>query len=129
VTATDGFVFRHGKRIAVQTAEPTPRKPRKPFEAQWVKLPRHWVEALRRTRSVNTYRLAILILMEMFERKYRGGEIVLSAQVTRGMSRASKARAAEELVALGLIETQQEGHQAIRVTNVSILFKEKNRRI
>jgi hypothetical protein len=123
VTATDGFVLRHGKRIAVQTVEPTPRKPRKPFEAQWVKLPRHWIEALRRTNSANTYRLAILILMEVFERKYRGGEIVLSAQVTRGMSRASKARAAEELVELGLIETQQEGHQAIRVTNVYIIIK------
>ena len=124
MTATDGFVLRHGKRIAVQTVEPkaTPRKQRKPFETQWVKLPRRWIEALRRTHSANTYRLAILILMEVFERKYRGGEIVLSAQVTRGMSRASKARAAEELVALGLIETQQEGHQAIRVTNVSIII-------
>ena len=123
MTATDGFVSpaRQAHR-GPDGSQPTPRKQRKPFEVQWVKLPRHWIEALRRTRSANTYRLAILILMEVFERKYRGGEIVLSAQVTRGMSRASKARAAEELVELGLIETQQEGHQAIRVTNVSIII-------
>lgn len=79
------------------------RKQHKSFEPLWVKLPRHWFTALLNTNSANTYRLAHLILWEAFKRKYTGGEIVLSTQVTKGMPRNSKIRAAEELSELGLI--------------------------
>jgi hypothetical protein len=119
VTATDGFVLRHGKRIAVQTVAPTPRKQRKPFEVQWVKLPRHWIEALQGVDRASTYRLAHLILLEAFKREHVGGEIILSAAVTRGMPRNSKIRAAEELVALGLIKIERDGRKALRVTDIS----------
>jgi hypothetical protein len=95
------------------------KKRRKPFEAKWVKLPRHWITTLLRTKSVNTYHLANLILWEAFKRSYIGGEIILSERVTRGMHRCSKIRAAEELVELGLIQIKRDGRKALRVTFVN----------
>jgi hypothetical protein len=122
------YVWRQGKRIAVETREPivTPKKKRKRFEAKWVKLPRHWMTALLNTKSANTYHLAHLILWDAFKRNQVGGEIVLSAQVTKGMPRNSKIKAAEELVELGLIRIKRNGHQALRVTLIwSITIREK----
>jgi hypothetical protein len=94
-------------------------KQRKPFEAQWVKLPRHWIETLLGVERVSTYRLAHLILLEAFKREHVGGEVVLSTSVAKGMPRSSKIRAAEELVALGLIEIERDGRKALRVTKIS----------
>jgi hypothetical protein len=91
------------------------KKKRKSFQAEWVKLPRHWLTALLQTKSANTYHLAHLILWEAFKRKYIGGEIVLSTQVTKGIPRCSKVRAAEELVELGLIRIKRDGRRSLRV--------------
>jgi hypothetical protein len=114
------YVMRHGKRIEVEILDTgvTPKKRRKPFKAQWVKLPRQWVEALRRSKSVGTYQLALAILFEAFKRKRYGGEIVLSSRVT-GMTRYAKCRAAKELVELGLIKTEQKGNGSMRVSRIS----------
>jgi hypothetical protein len=98
-------------------------KRRKPFKAQWVKLPRHWVEALQQSRSVSTYQLALAILFEAFKRKYLSGEIILSSTTTK-MARNTKMRAARELVELGLIEIEQDCNQAARVT---ILYSKRRR--
>jgi hypothetical protein len=99
------------------------RKKRKPFTAQWVKLPRYWVEALRRSKSVSTYQLALAILFEAFKREHLIGEIVLSSTLTK-MPRNTKMRAVRELVELGLIKIKQDGNQAARVT----LLHSKRRR-
>jgi hypothetical protein len=118
VTDPTRFVTRHGRRIAVKTLDtghhPKPRL--KPFEAQFVKVPRWWVEALRH-RCGSTHHLALVILAEAFKRKNIGGEVVLSSETT-GMPRMTRARAARELVRLGLIEVRQEGNQAVKVTHI-----------
>jgi hypothetical protein len=82
-----------------------------------VKLPGQWVEALRRSRSANTYRLALTILIEAFKQEHMGGEIVLSRETTE-ISGSSRARAVEELVTLGLIKIRRNGRQAVRVVNI-----------
>ena len=98
------YVMRHGRRIEVETINPdvTPRR-RKSFEAKWVKLPRHWISAIGRSKSVNTYRLALLILLEAYHDRRGNGRINLSTRMSGGMPSSTRRRAARELVELGLI--------------------------
>ena len=120
------YEYRHGKRIAIETLPNSPKvvagrrkqeERRKPFEPLWVKLPRYWFTALLNSNSANTYRLAHLILWEAFKRKYTKGEIVLSTQVTKGISHSSRIRAAEELSELGLIQiVRRDKRRALVVT-------------
>jgi len=114
---TPGYVMRHGRRIAVVTHTPMPSRarPKKSFWAKWVKLPRHWISGLGQSKSVNTYRLALLILMAAYEDKRGTGEVILSAKLTGNMGRETRRRAAQELVALGLITLKGEGSKALRV--------------
>jgi hypothetical protein len=118
-----GRVYRHNKWIEYETITPAPsrrQKPRrKPFESQFVQVPKGWIAALAKTKSVGTYRLALVILAEDFKRRYLGGEIVLSAQVTR-MPDTTRIRAARELVSLGLIQREPgiSGRSAPRVSVV-----------
>ena len=114
---TPGYIMRHGRRIAVVTrmSVPSKPKPKKLFWAKWVKLPRHWISGLGRSRSANTYRLALLILLAAYEDKRGTGEVVLSAKLSRDMSRATRRRAAQELAELGLITIKGEGAKALRV--------------
>jgi hypothetical protein len=106
-------VMRRGRRIEVETLNAGhQRKRRKSFEYEWVKVPRHWVTGLARTKSAATYRLAFIILIEAFKRKHLGGQIVLSAKVTGNMPRCTKMRAAMELAEFGLIEVRSTGKKA-----------------
>lgn len=113
------YVMRRGKRIEVEILDSgvIPKNRRKPFKAQWVKLPLHWTKALGRSKRASTYQLAWIILFEDFKRKHCGGEIVLSSAVT-GMTRYTRRRATKELVKLGLIKTQQYGSQSPRVSHI-----------
>jgi hypothetical protein len=79
------YVMRQGRRIEVDTLDTgiVPKKRRKHFKTAWVKFPTRWADTLRRSKSVNTYQLAVAILFEAFKRKHIGGEIVLSQAVTR----------------------------------------------
>ena len=116
------YVMRHGKRIAVEFLETNVvRIKRKPFRVKWVKLPQQWIEVLQQSESASTYRLAHIILFEAFKRKHLGGEIVLSAEVTR-MPSATRVRAIGELVKLGLIKIRRNGKQAIRVIEILYLL-------
>jgi hypothetical protein len=115
---------RHGKTFEVvelNTGHIPKKSKRKQFEPEWIKLPLHWVKALRRSRSVRAYELAHTILVEAFKNHNRG-EVVLSTEAT-GMPRNSKVRAARELARLGLIKTLSEGNQAVRVTPITIKNK------
>lgn len=87
------------------------------FKTRWVKLSWRWVETLRQSESVNTYRLAHTILVEAFKREQVGGEIVLSAEVT-GMPSSTRIRATKELAKLGLIKVSQTGRQAFKVVRI-----------
>src|SRR6516165_8240537 len=116
---TPGYVMRHGRRIAVVTkkfeASRSKPKPKKSFWAKWVRLPRHWISGLGQSKSANTYRLALLILLAAYEDKRGTGEVVLSTKLTRDMSRETRRRAAQELAELGLITIKGEGAKALRV--------------
>ena len=117
------YVYRDGKKIAVDTINTlTTAQRRKPFEVSFVKLPAYWIERLERSNNPGTFKLAHRILKEVFKRRYVGGDIVLSTEVT-GLSRKVRCRAVKELVRLGLIEIEQNGNQAVRVK--SIIEKEE----
>jgi hypothetical protein len=121
------YVYRHGKGIAVDTINAaTPARKRKPFVVRFVKLSNYWIERLRHARKVSTVTLAHVILREEFKRQHVDGEIILSTAVT-GLSRHRKVRAVRELVDLGLIEIEQKGNQAIRVTHLIEREEEKKR--
>jgi hypothetical protein len=120
-------IVRDGRWIAIDTINTaTPaRKKRKPFEVSFVKLPKFWIDQLRHARKLSTVTLARVILYEAFKRRHVGGEIVLSTEAT-GLSRQVKARAVNELRELGLIATEQNGNQAVRV--ISIIERKKRRK-
>jgi hypothetical protein len=112
------YAVRRGRRFRVATANPellssAPRTRRRAFEPRFVKLPRHWVTGLKRSKSVHTYELALMILWEAFRDKRGTGEVILSTAVT-GMSRVTKRRAAEELAELRLIQLRRKGTRALR---------------
>ena len=115
------YVMRHGRRIEVMTINPDVVAPkrRKSFEPRWVKLPWHWINGLALSKSVNTYRLAHLILVEAYSNKRGNGRINLSTQVT-GMASSTRRRAAKELVKLGLITL--EGGEGTKVYRARVRF-------
>jgi hypothetical protein len=98
-------------------SQPTRKKRRKRFETRWVKLSLRWVKALRRSESINTYRLAHTILFEAFKHEQVGGEVVLSTEVTK-LSATTRKRAIKELVKLGLIRVRRNGNKAVRVVHI-----------
>jgi hypothetical protein len=79
-----------------------------------VQVPVRWIEALRQSKNAGAYRLALVILLEAFQRERMGGEIVLSSEMT-GMPGTIRRRAAKELERLGLIQLERRGKQAFRV--------------
>jgi len=120
-------LYRHGKRIAVDTINTaTPAKKKQPFEVSFVKLPHLWIERLKHSNNPGTFKLAFQILKEAFKRQHVGGEIVLSTEVTE-LPREVRRRAVRELIQLGLIETEQNGNQAIRVISIVEREAEKKR--
>jgi hypothetical protein len=110
------YVMRRGRRIEVDTLTPeAPKpKPKRRSWAGWVKLPRHWISGLGRSRSANTYRLALLILLAAYEDKRRTGEVTLSAKLTGDMDPKTRRRAARELEWLRLITLRGRGRQTLR---------------
>jgi hypothetical protein len=112
-----------GKRIAVeeyvppnQRQAPARDKKRKPFEVEWFKYPACWIEVLRNA-SAGAHLLASIVLAENFRQEQIGGDIVLSAVVTK-MSQTTRRRAVRELVELGLISVKQVGNGAPTVTAI-----------
>jgi hypothetical protein len=99
--AFDPNKFR-SKRTAEPPGDAPPRK-RKRFKAQFVQVPMSWIETLRAARRPSTWLLATLILAEAHKRKYVGGEIVLSDEMTGGMPSSTRHDAAKDLAALGLV--------------------------
>ena len=117
-----GYVIRHGRQIEVETMQLPSRPQRKTFEPRFVQVPRHWISALGRSKSVNTYPLALLILFAAFKNSQRNGEVTLSTAMTR-MSRNTKVRAARELADLGLIQLLESEAGALRARVISIKNK------
>jgi hypothetical protein len=122
------YVVRNGRRIVVDTINSAMqvKEKRKPFEASFVKLPHFWIERLKCSNNPGTFKLAFQILKEDFKRQHVGGEIVLSTETT-GLSRQVRARAVNELRELRLIETKQNGNQAVRVVSIIEREEEKKR--
>jgi len=113
-----GYVMRHGRRIEVVTINPDPspvlKGRRKSFEPRFVKLPRHWISALRQSKSARTWELAVIILWEASKDKRGTREVILSNQVTE-MPASTRQRVAMELVELGLIRLKRDGTKTLRV--------------
>jgi hypothetical protein len=111
------YVMRHGRRIEVEVVEPDgPVHRKRGFKARWVKLPGHWIEALKQTKSANTLKLAYQILLAAYEDRNGDGVVVLSAKTTHKMPHTSRQRAMRELAQLGLITVLGGGHgRAYRV--------------
>lgn len=97
------------------------KRKHQPFKIEWARLPVLWIDRLEGSNSVSTHKLAHRILREAFKREHVGGQIVLSRRVT-GLPCSTTVRAARELTKLGLIQIQQSGNKALRITN--LLFKE-----
>jgi hypothetical protein len=93
------------------------KRKHQPFKTEWVRLPALWMDRLEQSNSASTRKLAHRILREAFKREHVGGQIVLSRKVT-GLPCSTTARAARELAKLGLIQVQQNGNKAQRVTNL-----------
>ena len=114
------YVYAHGKRIEVETLTPdalkAPRPKRKPFVVDWVKFPAWWLEALQ-DASASACKLALTVLAEDYKRQHVGGDVVLSAAVTK-MPHTTRTRATRELVGLGLIQIQASGKRAAVVSSV-----------
>jgi hypothetical protein len=112
------YVNRQGRLIELGPDETKATvKKGAPFSIEWAKFPRRWEIALRKSKRVSTYQLALVILFEAsnLEIKGRGGEkITLSSAVT-GMPRNTRANAIKELVEFNLIEVEQNGKEAPRV--------------
>jgi hypothetical protein len=120
VEDADDILFANLQRAAkarkdIAGMEMPPKRVKRKFKTRWVKLDQRWAEALDRSNSVSTYKLAIKILFEAFKCKHTGSDIVLSSIVT-GMSRCTKIRAANELADLGLVKIVRDGNHALRVT-------------
>jgi hypothetical protein len=103
--------------VAEVPTDGTRRVRRKPFRVQWVRL--EWLEALLQTKSASTVQLAMEILVAEFRQRHVGGEIVLSATLSK-LAPTTRRRAARELVRLGLIEVEQCGQQAARLVRVNV---------
>jgi hypothetical protein len=110
------YAIRNGRRfeIASELDLVLPKVKRKDFQPKFVQVPVRWVEALRQSKNAGAYQLALVILLEAFQRERIGGEIVLSSEMT-GMSGTIRRRAAQELERLGLIQLERRGKQALRV--------------
>jgi hypothetical protein len=111
------YVMRNGRRIEVEDVTPTPK--RKTFQVEFTQVPAYWTKALRGAVG-STYQLALALLDADFVRKHkhRGGDIVLSLEVT-GLLSASRHRATQSLLDLGLIEVEPSvGKRAARVTKL-----------
>jgi hypothetical protein len=116
------YVMRHGRRVEIETVNTgiTPKQ-RKGFAMRWVKLPRHWITGLGRSKSANTYRLALLILWADYENKRGDGIVTLSKTLDPEMPPSTRRDAARELVELGLITLEEgKGKRAGRVRVVHL---------
>ncbi len=102
-----------------ETAPRPPKKARKPFKSEFIRVPSFWRAALRGAPGA-TYELALAVLDEKHTRDHKGGDIVLSAEIT-GMNAPTRRRATRDVVRRGLIGVDQvgRGHAAPRVSSVS----------
>jgi hypothetical protein len=111
---------RSVEEILATTDTPRPpKKERKPFKSEFIRVPSFWRTALRGAPGA-TYELALAVLDEKHTRDHKGGDIVLSAEVT-GMNAPTRRRATLDVVRRGLIGVDQvgRGHAAPRVFSVS----------
>jgi hypothetical protein len=105
-----------GEKLTARAANRVQK--RKPFKINFVKLPGYWIERLKHARHLATFRLAHHILREDHKQKYGGGGDIVLSTASTGLPRTTRWLATKEMVGLGLIQVQQDGRQAVRVTKV-----------
>jgi hypothetical protein len=120
--------FKTKPRAASNVVQLKRSQPNSEENQDWVQLPKKWVEALWRSKSAYTIKLAHLILLAEYSQRRSHKKIKLTKETT-GMSRSPRHRAVKELVKLGLIETEKVGEgRSIRVTQVNHLIENKKKR-
>lgn len=114
------YIVRNGRRIEVETLEPTtpaPAKRKRGRQGQFVLVPISWVERLQTARCIGTHRLAYYVLFQHW--KWGGRPVKLSNVVLPelGVGDAkAKWRALSELERLGLVEVKRQPKKSPIVT-------------
>jgi hypothetical protein len=89
--------------------------PRRKWRRRFVLVPWVWVERLRETKRVSTYRIGLVLLYENWR---SGGRAIALSNVLalrEGLSGRSKWRAIAELESLGLIQVKRHQRRSPRV--------------
>jgi hypothetical protein len=104
------------ERLRVDPADLQHKPKRKKWRREFVQVPCTWLERLRRTKRVSTYRLAHLLLYEFWRTGKR--PVVLSniSAQAEGLSARSKWNALAELEGLGLVRIERAPRKSPRVT-------------
>ena len=108
------------ERLRVSPADLQRKPKRKKWHRDHVQVPWTWLERLRRTKRVSTYRLAHLLLYEFWRTGKR--PVVLSniSVQAEGLSPRSKWNALTELEGLGLVEVERVLRKSPRVTPLRV---------
>jgi hypothetical protein len=95
--------------------EPVKLKKRR---VHFIQVPWTWVEKLSRTRSANTYKVALHLLYLHWKAKGDPIKLANGTLAIDGVTRFSKSRALGELERLGLIEVRRRSRKSPTVTMV-----------
>jgi hypothetical protein len=108
------------ERLRVDPADLQRKPKQKKWRREFVQVPCTWLESLRQTKRVSTYRLAHLLLYEFWRTGKR--PVVLSniSAKAEGLSPRSKWNALTELEGLGLIEVERAPRKSPRVTPLHV---------
>ena len=104
------------EQIRVDPERVIKRAKPKRWRRHYVNVPWHWVEQLRASKRICTYRVALLLLYEHWR---TGGKPILLSNVGvrgEGLARRSKWNAITELQGLGLINVEAVPRKSPRIT-------------
>jgi hypothetical protein len=119
---TDEYVYRQGRRIAVETLDTGATQPpkKKSTGGHFVKVPLFWLDRLgKAARPASTYPVALHLLYVSW--KAQGRPVYLSnvALTVVGISPRAKWRALGELERLGLIEVERQPGRTPKIVLVT----------
>ena len=113
------FVMRRGQQIEVDTVEiKTPRARVRRPQQPYVQVPRLWLERLRTSQRISTYRLALYLLFEFWRNGGRPIRVANGVVAQHGLDRTSKVRALRELEQMALITVEWRDRKSPLVTRV-----------
>ena len=100
---TDGYVIRHGRRIAIRTIETIGTKPKSKSTERFVKVPLWWAEQVCRATKTPKAFVALWLLHLAWKAKSNTFPVPNGQLYKNGVHRRTKDRALWELEKAGLI--------------------------